>query len=226
MTADHTHLLDADNLRISRGMAVVLEKISLAISAGQAMVITGPNGSGKTTLLRGLTGLLPLDHGEVRLMGVSSRDDRQHLQDHLIYIGHKDGLSGALTTLENMQLWAQCHNLAISDAEMEKAFDDLGVAPLMHSEARRLSEGQRRRCGLVRLAISQRSFANGGHRKSLWCLDEPLTAIDQAAASRLCAMINRHTETGGGAIISTHSPLQLDHMTTLALTHHSISEAS
>jgi heme exporter protein A len=125
MTADNTHLLAADNLRISRGMAVVLEKISLAISAGQAMVITGPNGSGKTTLLRGLAGLLPLDHGEVRLMGVSSRDDRQHLQDHLIYIGHKDGLSGALTTLENMQLWAQCHNLVISDAEMEKAFGAL-----------------------------------------------------------------------------------------------------
>jgi len=226
MTADQTFLLDAENLRISRGMTIVLNDVSLAISAGQAMVITGPNGSGKTTLLRGLAGLLPLDQGEVRLMGVSSRDDRQHLHDHLIYIGHKDGLSGALTTLENMQLWAQCHHLDISPADMEQAFDDLGVAPLMQSEARRLSEGQRRRCGLVRLAISQRSHANGGHRKSLWCLDEPLTAIDQAAANRLCTLINLHTETGGAAIISTHNALQLDRMTTLALAKQSIQEVA
>ena len=214
----HHALLSARKISISRGMMPVLAGLDLDMNAGQAVVITGPNGSGKTTLLRGLAGLLPLTSGTIHIDGININDDRQHHHDMMVYIGHKDGLSGALTTRENMMIWAASHGIAIQDNDLEQAFDDLGIAGLIDAEARRLSEGQRRRASMVRLALSQRSHNRGNLHKKIWVLDEPLTAIDSDATNHLCRLIDRHTEDGGSVVLSTHSPLDLARMTVLPLT--------
>lgn len=213
-----TALLSAENISISRGMMPVLSGFDLEVKAGQAVVITGPNGSGKTTLLRGLAGLLPLDQGAIHIDGVNINDDRQHHHERMIYIGHKDGLSGALTTCENMTIWAASQGMTITDDDLNDAFESLGLATLMHAEARRLSEGQRRRSGMVRLALSQISQMRGQAHKKIWVLDEPLTAIDTEATLNLCRLIDRHTDHGGSVILSTHSPLDLARMRVLPLT--------
>ena len=214
----HHALLSARKISISRGMMPVLAGFDLDMNAGHAVVITGPNGSGKTTLLRGLAGLLPLTSGTIHIDGININDDRQHHHDMMVYIGHKDGLSGALTARENMKIWAASHGIAIKDHDLEQSFDDLGIAGLIDAEARRLSEGQRRRAGMVRLALSHRSHKRGNVHKKIWVLDEPLTAIDSDATSHLCRLIDRHTEHGGSVILSTHNPLDLARMTVLPLT--------
>src|SRR6202007_3442096 len=41
----------------------------MQISAGEVVALLGPNGAGKTTMLRALSGLLPVNAGEVRFDG-------------------------------------------------------------------------------------------------------------------------------------------------------------
>ena len=73
-----------------------------------------------------------------------------------------------------------------------------------------LSQGQRRRIGLARLLLSPRT---------LWILDEPLTALDQAGAALLARILSAHLEGGGIMVAATHAPLALPaaHVRPLAL---------
>ncbi len=61
---------------------------------------------------------------------------------------------------------------------------------------RRLSQGQRRRAALARLALA-------GERP-LWLLDEPFTALDVQGIAVLKGLIEEHRARGGAAAFTTH----------------------
>ena len=56
-------------VRYGRAASPALERVSCAVAPGRLVAVAGPNGSGKTTLVRALTGLTPLETGEVRIEG-------------------------------------------------------------------------------------------------------------------------------------------------------------
>ena len=61
---------------------------------------------------------------------------------------------------------------------------------------KKLSQGQRRRAALARLALSE--------SVPLWLLDEPFSALDAAAVRFTEAVIAQHVARGGAAIYTTH----------------------
>jgi heme exporter protein A len=61
-----------------------------------------------------------------------------------------------------------------------------------------LSQGQRRRIGLARLAAATRP---------LWILDEPTTALDDAAMGWLAHLVGAHLGRGGLVVAASHQPL-------------------
>jgi heme exporter protein A len=62
--------------------------------------------------------------------------------------------------------------------------------------ARALSQGQKRRSALARLALSARA--------PLWILDEPFSALDVAAVRQLEQLILGCVDDGGSVIFTTH----------------------
>ena len=61
--------LEIVDLKASYGPHTVLERINLSMEKGEIVSLIGPSGSGKSTLLRVLMGLLPPEHGSVRMNG-------------------------------------------------------------------------------------------------------------------------------------------------------------
>jgi iron complex transport system ATP-binding protein len=61
-------LLTAKALAVRLAGRVVLQDVSLALTAGHLVALVGPNGAGKTTLLRALAGLIPSE-GEIEIGG-------------------------------------------------------------------------------------------------------------------------------------------------------------
>ena len=62
-------MLSAEHLDVSYGSRLVLKQIDLQLPAGEVLGVIGPNGAGKSTLVRALSGILPLNSGQVRVNG-------------------------------------------------------------------------------------------------------------------------------------------------------------
>ncbi len=193
-----------DQLTVNRGNRRVLEGFSLKVSSGEGLLLTGPNGAGKTTLLRTIAGFLRPDAGRVWLEGAEEPED---VGLHCHVIGHQNGIKPSLTVAENLTFWARY--LGAGDgAAVEAALQRMNLAEIDDLPAGYLSAGQKRRLGLARLLVAQRT---------LWLLDEPTVSLDIASTAMLANVVAEHISGGGMAIAATHIPLGIAAMRELKL---------
>ena len=61
--------LNVESLHVSYGETEVLKDITLSIDTGRLVGILGPNGSGKSTFIKAILGLVPIDKGEITILG-------------------------------------------------------------------------------------------------------------------------------------------------------------
>src|SRR5580658_676811 len=190
--------LSAWDLTIERGGRRLFAGLSFVADQGVGLIVTGPNGAGKSSLLRALCGFLPLEAGGFALEG---GDAERSVGEQAHYLGHADGVKGALTAGENLAFAAAMLGGQSSRAAQQAALARVGLAHAIDFPARLLSAGQRRRVALARLLIAERG---------LWLLDEPATALDAAAQGALTAILKRRLQEGGIIVAAAHAPLGLD----------------
>jgi heme exporter protein A len=192
--------LDAHRLAAQRGYARLFDGVDFSLQAGEALVVGGRNGSGKTTLLRIVAGLTAPAEGEIRWRGEPVRPFDARLRDAVAFNGHASALKDELTAEENLDAWIA---LDAPRASRESLTGALGAVALLNQRrlpVRALSQGQRRRVGLARLALV---------RRALWILDEPLTALDADGATMLGALLDAHLAQGGLCVAASHQPLPI-----------------
>ncbi|MEQ8406589.1 MAG: heme ABC exporter ATP-binding protein CcmA [Oceanicaulis sp.] len=184
--------LSCTDLTLDRGGRVLVRGFSLEVSAGEAVVLTGPNGSGKTTLLRALAGLVRPAAGTIV---------REPREGGIAFLGHADGLKSSETVDEMLQSWTTLHGEEASPERLDAVMRELAVAHLARRECGRLSAGQKRRAALARTLLSNRP---------IWLLDEPAAPLDTGSKARLAELVARHRADGGLVIASTHLDLGWD----------------
>jgi len=192
--------LSAHALSLSRGPRRLFSNLDWSLDAGQAMVLRGANGSGKTTLLRVLAGLTAADEGEIRWNGRRWTPLCAGQRAVSVYLGHANALKDELTAAENLEAALAFDGVEPAGGAKATALDAAGLGGRHHLQARRLSQGQKRRVGLARLALSD---------KPLWLLDEPTNALDADGVHFFVKLLERHLQAGGMACIATHLPLEI-----------------
>jgi heme exporter protein A len=194
-------MLEAQNLAATRGDTTLFSELSFALAPGALLRLTGANGSGKTSLLRALCGLLMPSAGEVRWNGENIRALREEYWKHLAYVGHADALKDDLTVEENLAIGCALTGLQVPASRARAAIESLGLAGRERLPARVLSQGQRRRAALARLAVSE--------ALPLWILDEPFAALDTAAVERVQSLVGEHLSRGGMVVLTTHQEARI-----------------
>ena len=106
-----------------------------------------------------------------------------------------------LTAEENLRTACAIAGVDLPLARAHAALESFGLAGRERLPARALSQGQRRRVALSRLAASP---------APLWILDEPFAALDAVAAERVRVLIREHLARGGLAVMTTHQDARID----------------
>ncbi|MBL8567119.1 MAG: heme ABC exporter ATP-binding protein CcmA [Hyphomicrobiaceae bacterium] len=201
--------LVAEDLVLSRGGRVIVDRLSFTVASGEALLLTGRNGAGKTTLIRGLAGFLAPTSGKVRLDGF---DPERDMREACHYVGHQNANKAALTVIENLRFWQRFLGgqpaSAESDQRLLDAMERFELEPLADIPAGYLSAGQKRRLGLCRLLLAPRP---------LWLLDEPTVSLDAQSTALLAEIVGEHTAAGGLVLAATHLPLGLSRTRELRL---------
>lgn len=194
-------MLEVRQLECTRGDRRLFSDLSFTLDRGQLLRVAGANGSGKTSLLRIMCGLLAPSAGELRWMGRPIRAGREEYARNLVYIGHLNALKDDLTALENLQVGAALSGMPAGAGRMLAGLDRFGIAHCAELPAKVLSQGQRRRAALARLALSP--------SVPLWILDEPFSALDVGAVVELERLIAQHIAAGGMVVLTTHQEVQV-----------------
>jgi len=196
LTVLHTQALAGE-----RGERRLFESLDMDLPAGSVTWLRGRNGRGKTTLLRLLAGLSSPADGEITIQGRSLRQAGPIGRKQWLYIGHQNALKDDLSATEALGFLARLHGLPDDASSLKQALQRLGVLQRQHAPVRTLSQGQRRRVALARLALSGAA--------PLWLLDEPFDALDSDGIDALNQVIGEHAAAGGCVLLTSHQALSL-----------------
>ncbi|WP_020576276.1 ABC transporter ATP-binding protein [Actinopolymorpha alba] len=178
-----------------------LRGTSVAVDAGEVVVVTGPSGAGKSTLLACLGGLDEPDAGTVFLNGVrlSHRPEQERAAARARGIGvlfQSGNLLPHLTVTGNVQL---VQRLVRGGARQRPAdvLHAVGLETRGHARPGELSGGESARAGL---AVA---LANGPR---VILADEPTGELDATTEAGVLELLRAEADRGCAIVIASHSP--------------------
>ena len=161
----------------------ILKSISLSLSAGDTIALSGPSGSGKSTLLQLIAGHGVPSRGEIWWGDIRldqlNEDARAHWRlEHVGLVFQDFRLFPHLTALENVALPLEL--LGSSSHEATSAavplLKQLGLSERHHHKPHALSGGEQQRVAIARALV---------HRPTILLADEPTGNLDRASATKV-----------------------------------------
>jgi NitT/TauT family transport system ATP-binding protein len=150
------------------GALQVIERLDLALGAGEVLGIVGRSGCGKSTLLELVGGLRAPRSGTIEVEGAVSPAGRLA---HCAYMPQRDLLLPWLQAIDNAAL--ALRNRGSSRAEARRLahplFERFGLAGFESSRPAELSGGMRQRIAFLRTLLAG---------KPVLLLDEPFASLD------------------------------------------------
>ena len=181
---------------------LALRGVSLQVSAGEIVAVTGPSGSGKSTLLACLAGLDEPDGGCVRVCGemMSRRPeaDRAALRAASLGMLFQTGnLLDHLTVEQNVTI-AQRLAGRVDKERVVALLDEVGLSARSRARPATLSGGETARAGLA-VALA--------NNPAVLLADEPTGELDDVTSVRILQLLRTHADAGAAVVIVTHNAL-------------------
>src|SRR3954470_14260838 len=205
--------VDIAHLAHRYGEHEAIRDLSLSVAEREIFALLGPNGSGKTTMFRVLSTLIPIQQGEVHILGHELRRESSSIRAQLGVVFQSPSIDKKLTVLENLIHHGRLYGLGGHDlrTRTDEMLTRLGLADRRRDLVETLSGGLRRR---VELATGML------HRPRLLLLDEPSTGLDPGARSDLWQYLEQVRDSDGVTIVvTTHLLDEADRADRIAIMH-------
>ena len=176
-----------------------LRGASLAVDAGEIVLLRGHSGSGKTTLLCVLAGLLTAQRGTVRVGGADlatlDAAARTRLRlDRFGFVFQRFALIAALQARENVELVLRAGGASARDARARTlaTLEALGLGGKAERFPRELSGGEQQRVAIAR-ALAK--------RPSIVFADEPTSSLDSVSGMEATKLLCRLARDDRAAVV-------------------------
>lgn len=173
-----------DKVSKKYGSQSIFSRLNLKLEAG-TYVLKGPNGVGKSTLIKLITGLEPIDEGEVYINQLSIKDQRYSVNQIRTYLPDQPAFYENVTVKELITVILSIRK--VSQSQIKGLIEYWELDSLFSLRWKALSLGQRKR---VFYGVSLLETA------PVWILDEPSNGLDKVWIPKLAEVVLRHSAHG------------------------------
>lgn len=194
-------MLTAENLHKSYRKRAVVRGVTMQVEPGKVVGLLGPNGAGKTTCFYMIVGLIPADHGAIRVDGADVTHEPVNVRSAMgvgylpqeASIFRKLSVSDNVLAILEMRQDLDAHGRAET---LQTLLEELGVSHLANQQGISLSGGERRRVEIARALAAKPRFI---------LLDEPFAGIDPISVVEIQRIVEHLTERDIGVLITDHN---------------------
>ncbi len=195
------HAVDLQHVtvRYDHAAAPAVSDASLIVSIGERVALVGPNGAGKSTLLKTIAGLLKPVSGTISLFGnrVGACHHRTAWLPQRADLDWRFPMTVADLVMTGRYVhlgWLKRPGKKDRDA-VRLGLERLRISDLAERQIGELSGGQQQRTLLARAIVQE---------ASLFLLDEPLNAVDEATRDIFDEVLREETRAGSSVLAATH----------------------
>jgi len=161
-----------------------LDDVSIAVAAGELVVVLGPSGAGKSSLLAVCGGLRTPTSGKVwiddtDITGLKPAALTKLRREHIGFVFQQSNLVPSLSALDQLLLLAHMQGRKPRPEDRNRALallEEVGMAEKKNRRGNQLSGGERQRVGIARAFMTE---------PALLLVDEPTSMLEPLWANRI-----------------------------------------
>jgi fluoroquinolone transport system ATP-binding protein len=174
---------------------------SFEIPKGEIFGFLGPSGAGKSTTQGILTGLLPLQQGEVTVAGFDIKSIKRKMFNKIGMSFEQSNVYSKMTAKENLDFYKKLFDVETRDSD--ELIKLVGLDGKENVRAGEFSKGMKHRLTFARSMLNN---------PELWFLDEPTTGLDPAIAADIKDIIRQQNNKGVTIFLTTHNMFIADEL--------------
>ena len=177
-------LLKVSGLRVAYGGIQAVKGVDMEVHEGELVSLIGSNGAGKTTTMKAITGLLPMNEGDIEYLGksIKGKGAWDLVREGLVMVPEGRGVFARMTITENLQMGAYTRDdtAGIKD-DIERMFN---IFPRLRERkdqlAGTMSGGEQQMLAMGRALMS---------RPKVLLLDEPSMGLSPIMVDKIFEVV-------------------------------------
>ncbi|GIW88143.1 MAG: hypothetical protein KatS3mg108_2467 [Isosphaeraceae bacterium] len=173
-------LFELEDVTKTYGKVTALSSLTVAMPTG-AIGLLGPNGAGKTTMIRTLLGLIRIDRGRGRVLGLDIARQQLDVRQAAGFVPEDECLFPGMVGVDFVAYAGELCGMGPRDAiqRAHEVLDYVGLSEARYRKAETYSTGMKQRLKLAAAIV---------HDPKLLILDEPTNGMDPQGREELLAM--------------------------------------
>lgn len=175
----------------------VIKDLSFVIEKGELVGLIGLNGAGKSTTIKHIIGTLLPQNGEIRLNGVTLKENMDQYRSSFSYIPETPVLYEELTLKEHLELTAMAYGIDEKTLKerSEILLKEFRMEKRLNWFPSHFSKGMRQKVMIMCAFLVN---------PSLYIIDEPFVGLDPLGIQSLLDQMDEKKHQGASVLMSTH----------------------